>query len=157
MPALTNLPIGATYKDSTHNGLFKVIGRRETTFYTGEMLALAAGPHIDHKAGSIKEYFRQRFAEGARYYPMLKEMGQYRATFGNSRDGNGTEYFFLDETNAKLIEEIRRHEVGDVFTFSDTPGRCCALHRIIKKLNYTGPAIETIVVKIEKYMDEIPL
>lgn len=157
IPALTRLPVGATYEDSLHNGLYKVIGRRETTFYTGTMLAFARSPAIDPKADSIKEYFRTQFAEGARYYPMLVEMGKYRATFGNSRDGNGTEYFFTDETNAKLIEEIERHEVGDVFTFSDTPGGCCALHRIIKKLNYTGPAIETIVVKIEKYMEDLPL
>jgi hypothetical protein len=154
---LTKLPIGATYKDSMHNCLYKVIGRREITFYTGTMLAFGGGPSIDHKADSIKEYFHIRFTEGTNYYSMLREMSLERATFGNSKDGNGTEYFFADETNAKLIEEIRHHEVGDVFTFSDEPGGCCALHRIIKKLNYTGPAIETIVVKIEKYMEDNPL
>jgi hypothetical protein len=141
-----------------HNGLFKVIGRRETTFYTGQALSFAAGPHIDHKADSIKEYFRKKFAEDVTYYSIHQGMSKERATFGNGGNAwDGKEYFFADETNAKLIEEMRNHKVGDIFTFSDEPGARFGLHRIIKKLNNSGPAIETIVVKIEKYMDADPL
>lgn len=139
---LSDLTIGQTYQEPNTRHIYKVISRRSTTLYQGIMVAFSRQSMSKTEANRNKEYYTKQLAEGA------IEVFDNEPGYCPLMMGSGMEYFPSNGENNELIELLRTHKDGDIFTYDETDGSGGTIYRVIKKIGEDFPVTETIVAEI---------
>jgi hypothetical protein len=153
-PKLAKLEVQSTYitPDNSEGTLYKVLRRRPLIICRADIMSFSIPDSLAYQADSLLTYYKTEIERGASIYDLGRASYEQRRTF--SADNI---WFSQTQMGEKFMDALREHNKGDVYIYYHKPESSYGKYMVIRKTSEATLVSETNVLKIDKYLEDMPL